>query len=356
MSVNEEGIPLMQVFGEEQQSDDDDRDNPFEDEEDEEVETHSPARGHSNKRRHICFGAVLICALVLVVALVMGFTIPTLIIQNEGGTVDNHHGGNTGNTRTGTKSSMTCTSTSETIRSMQAITSTSLHSMTLQLPKLSTSSVPMVTPSTSMMAKPGSPVLMTTPSSSPVPVTTQSNIMTDHRHSSVAMTTQLSSHGILPTHSAPPPTSYIASKCLAATPVVPSVSSQKQMVSTVLPTPTPSSSSARVTVSASYTSSPTATPAMTPSPTPVAVGKSALDHRTYQVLSLENQLRVLLISDPNTSISAAAMDVAVGSFSDMQMSEDWSTVRKLTQKQMYLVALFARYIYLMSNKHHLHDK
>ena len=43
-------------------------------------------------------------------------------------------------------------------------------------------------------------------------------------------------------------------------------------------------------------------------------------------------------------------------FSTMQMSEDWSTGRKLTQKQMYLVALFARYIYLMSNKHHLHDK
>ena len=46
------------------------------------------------------------------------------------------------------------------------------------------------------------------------------------------------------------------------------------------------------------------------------VNKSAIDHRTYQVLCLENQLRVLLISDPNTNISAAAMDVAVGSFSD----------------------------------------
>ena len=113
MSVKEEGIPLMQVFGEEQQSDDDDSDNPFEDEEDKEVETRRPARGHSNKRRHICFGAVLVCALVLVVALVMGFTIPTLIIQNESGTVDHHHGETTGNTRTGTESSMTRTSTSE---------------------------------------------------------------------------------------------------------------------------------------------------------------------------------------------------------------------------------------------------
>ena len=58
--------------------------------------------------------------------------------------------------------------------------------------------------------------------------------------------------------------------------------------------------------------------AMTPLPTCEigTVDKSAMDHRTYQVLCLENQLRVLLISDPNTSISAAAMDVAVGSFSD----------------------------------------
>ena len=60
----------------------------------------------------------------------------------------------------------------------------------------------------------------------------------------------------------------------------------------------------------------TVMPTPTPSPTPGAVGKSAMDYRTYQVLSLGNELRVLLISDPNTSISAAAMDVAVGSFSD----------------------------------------
>ena len=46
------------------------------------------------------------------------------------------------------------------------------------------------------------------------------------------------------------------------------------------------------------------------------VNKSIMDDRTYQVLCLENQLRVLLISDPNSNISAAAMDVAVGSFSD----------------------------------------
>ena len=112
--------------------------------------------------------------------------------------------------------------------------------------------------------------------SSPVPTMTQSN------------------------HVALAPTSYIASKSLVPTPEVASKSTQKQMVSTVLPTPTPSP----------------ATPAMTPLPTLGTVGKSEMDRRTYQVLSLKNQLRVLLISDPNTSISAAAMDVAVGSFSN----------------------------------------
>lgn len=39
----------------------------------------------------------------------------------------------------------------------------------------------------------------------------------------------------------------------------------------------------------------------------------------------------------------------------MQMSKDWSTGRKLTQTND-LVALFACYIYLMSTKHHLHDR
>ena len=407
MSVNEEGIPLMQVFGEEQQSDNDndDSDNPFEDEE---VEPPLPARGHSNTRRHICFGAVLVFALVLLVVLVMGFTIPTLIIQNEGGTVDHHHGGGTtgtGNTKTGTRSSMTHTATSKgsstsvimptssstpttvvpstnstqlqvsptstsmerpntltqsiTIHSTQLSQSSSTvpvpttqlipmmrhsastsmerpnmltQSMTIHSTQLSQSSstvpVPIIqlismmrhSASTSMERPNTFTQSMTihstqlSQSSSIVPVpTTQLIPMMRHSASSVVSVpkmdrstptmTQLSSP--VPTmtqsnHVALTPTSYIASKSLAPTPEVASESTQKQMVSTVLPTPTPSS----------------ATPAMTPLPTLGTVGKSAMDRRTYQVLSLKNQLRVLLISDPNTSISAAAMDVAVGSFSN----------------------------------------
>ena len=43
---------------------------------------------------------------------------------------------------------------------------------------------------------------------------------------------------------------------------------------------------------------------------------SKLDDRQYRVMTLGNGLRVLLISDPNSNISAAAMDVPAGSFND----------------------------------------
>ena len=43
---------------------------------------------------------------------------------------------------------------------------------------------------------------------------------------------------------------------------------------------------------------------------------SANDKRNYRVLELTNEMRVLLISDPETDKSSAAMDVHVGSMSD----------------------------------------
>ncbi|KAK6060906.1 peptidase, M16 family [Cooperia oncophora] len=44
--------------------------------------------------------------------------------------------------------------------------------------------------------------------------------------------------------------------------------------------------------------------------------KSPSDQREYRGLELTNGLRVLLVSDPTTEISAAAMDVNVGSLMD----------------------------------------
>jgi len=44
--------------------------------------------------------------------------------------------------------------------------------------------------------------------------------------------------------------------------------------------------------------------------------KPLLDDRLYRVMELPNHLKVLLIHDPDTDKTAAAMDVNVGSFSD----------------------------------------
>src|ERR1700734_3016991 len=44
--------------------------------------------------------------------------------------------------------------------------------------------------------------------------------------------------------------------------------------------------------------------------------KPLLDDREYRVLTLENGLQVLLISDPTTDKSAASIDVNVGHYMD----------------------------------------
>ena len=46
------------------------------------------------------------------------------------------------------------------------------------------------------------------------------------------------------------------------------------------------------------------------------IEKSDNDDRTYHRIVLKNKLEVLLISDPDTDKSAAALDVHVGHFSD----------------------------------------
>ena len=46
------------------------------------------------------------------------------------------------------------------------------------------------------------------------------------------------------------------------------------------------------------------------------VVKSPADNRDYRYLTMDNGLNVLLISDPDTDKSAAAVDVNVGSYMD----------------------------------------
>ena len=48
----------------------------------------------------------------------------------------------------------------------------------------------------------------------------------------------------------------------------------------------------------------------------VSIIKSASDDRAYRVVSLPNELSVLLVSDPTTDKASAAMDVNVGHLSD----------------------------------------
>lgn len=66
---------------------------------------------------------------------------------------------------------------------------------------------------------------------------------------------------------------------------------------------------------------------MLPSPTPTSspdninTYRARTDDRDYKVLTLSNSLRVLLVSDPNSNISAASMEVAAGSFSDPPSAE-----------------------------------
>ncbi len=45
--------------------------------------------------------------------------------------------------------------------------------------------------------------------------------------------------------------------------------------------------------------------------------RPALDNRYYRVIRLPNKLEALLIHDPDTDKVSAAMDVNVGSFSDL---------------------------------------
>lgn len=44
--------------------------------------------------------------------------------------------------------------------------------------------------------------------------------------------------------------------------------------------------------------------------------KPLIDHRAYRYLELENNLKVLLIHDPESEIASAAMDVKAGSWNE----------------------------------------
>lgn len=115
------------------------------------------------------------------------------------------------------------------------------------------------------------------------------------------------------------PPAGLSHTTLSSTPI-PLPSSSRLVTSSPL-TPSLQISSTR-TVPVSPASSPMQTPTVSMSPTPSPgvqnFFKSKFDDRDYRLVTLNNSLRVLLISAPNSNISAATMDVATGSFNDPQ--------------------------------------
>jgi insulysin len=52
----------------------------------------------------------------------------------------------------------------------------------------------------------------------------------------------------------------------------------------------------------------------------VEIAKPLIDDRSYRLITLDNALDVLLVSDPETDKAAAAMDVHVGHLCDEGVS------------------------------------
>ena len=57
-------------------------------------------------------------------------------------------------------------------------------------------------------------------------------------------------------------------------------------------------------------------PTPSPSPNDINSYRPTSDNRQYDFLVLSNSLRVVLVSDPKSNVSAASVEVAAGSFSD----------------------------------------
>ncbi len=210
-----DGIPLLTAFSDEE----DDGDEEF-------TVSTLPQRRKKINKRHVLFCVVLLSALFLIVAMVIGVTVPVVLVKqaSNGGNVVNH-------------------TVSSTINSSMMITPSSALS------------------NTSMIVTFQPPSIMPTSTVSMLP--------------SVASTTA-SPPSIMPTSTAATPPSIMPTSTATTTP-------------SIMPTSTP---------------------------VPYNLHQSRLDTRDYHVMTLNNQLRVLLISDPHSSVAAASMDIAAGSFDD----------------------------------------
>ena len=270
------GIPLLASF----EDDVDDDDLTFEN-------VRPPGKCSCTKRTFM-FSLVLALAVVLVLALVVGVTVPVALLKSPNPAAANTGSGIRPINRTTTSDSTTGVISATTQSISMTTVPISISTSILLLPSASPavySQTPMPTqpPNTSQMYNVTTSVTLNS-----VEVAPSVNVV-DASTSQVnpILSSALESTNLLGVTS----TSYVVEK------------TRRQLFTS------------------SFFLSPT--PTMTPSPLSNEnctmnniVCFSLLDDRQYRVVTLSNGLRALLVSDPNSNVSAAAMDVAAGSFND----------------------------------------
>ena len=276
-----DGIPLLASFDD----DVDDEDLSFQN-------IRRPSKCRCSKRT-IMFSVVLSLAIGLVVALIVGVAVPVIVIPNSGKgikPIPTEPPSNTNN--------LLSTSMSTTV-----VQSMSTNKMVI----VDTSSVVQPTMSLSVSSTPQSHVPSPTPTSMKhTPAMSSTSKMKSLSTSSINMAVSSSPHI---------PTSILTTSY--------GISSSPPAAS-----PAPSSSLVMISLTTSFVASTNSVVSPTPTATPLPpfsnenctddslVCPSKLDDRKYKVMTLSNGLRVLLISDPNSNVSAAAMDIPAGSFND----------------------------------------
>ena len=303
-----DGIPLLSTF-----EDDADEDGYG-------VNSEVERRRFKCARGHICFGVVLAFAAVLVIALAISVTLG-FVLKKSKNTHPDASGHVLGPTTVGNVG-WSSVLPSESGATSASAAATPVYSSATQL---ESTGVPQLESSFSLGPVSGTgtvPVVSTSAGMVPVPsgttVATISSGAAATPSSVAAQPTQQAS-SIVSLSAMPIPSSTLSSQFPSTTTVLPSVSSSQAMPSSSL-LPLLSSSS-----SSSFSSSvamPTATPTTPPPPPPSCVNNAVMcpspnDNRVYKFMQLpENDLRVVLISDPETDMSGAAMNVNAGSFND----------------------------------------
>lgn len=311
-----DGIPLLASF----EDDVDDDDLTF--------ETVRPRGRCRCSKRTFLFSVVLGLAVGLVIALIVGVSVPLVLVDSSRANTGSgiQHISSTTDSGGLLSSVMVPTTTAQTGTNSATTGQSGLTSVTSSQSGLPSS---MAVSSSSRTALPSTVSTVLQPS-----LTLSASV--SQRVASTASPAQIPSASLSPSSAAPNasplPTSSVGQQINPVS--TPSLALYSSLQSTLISTSFAVSPAVSVdivnTLSVFLQPTPTIaspvaspTPTVTP-PTPTddnctmddVVCHSKLDDRDYKVTTLENNLRVLLISDPNSNISAAAMDIPAGSFND----------------------------------------